>query len=135
MVAVSLRGGDERTNALRDMMAELLKMDQPSKRFAGMFSSLDIHYDLGEGHLLLGRRMPDLDPNTVNRPLRVFTLLHDAKPVLLNFGEAGGFDISPWADRVKLFDAKCDGVGAAGAWRGCRSNGRADPARWICCVG
>ena len=70
-----------------------------------------------------------------NRPLRVFTLLHDAKPVLLNFGEAGGFDISPWADRVKLFDAKCDGVGAAGAWRGCRSNGRADPARWICCVG
>ena len=73
-------------------------------------SGLDIHYDLGEGHKLLGRRMPDLDLLTANGPRRVFTLLHDARPVLLNFGEPGGFDITPWADRVKLVDAKYDGV-------------------------
>jgi hypothetical protein len=68
-------------------------------------SGLDIHYDLGEGHPLLGRRMPDLDLVTAEGLLRVFTLLHDARPVLLNLGEPGGFDITPWADRIQLIDA------------------------------
>ena len=87
-------------------MTELLSMDEPRKRFAGMMSGLDIHYDLGEGHPLLGRRMPDLDLVTADGPLRVFTLLHDARPVLLNLGEPGAFDITPWADRVQLIDAE-----------------------------
>jgi hypothetical protein len=69
-------------------------------------SGLDIHYDLGQGHPLLGRRMPDLDLITAIGPLRVFTLLHDARPVLLNVAEPGSFDIAPWADRVQLVDAK-----------------------------
>ena len=85
-------------------------MDEPSRRFAAMMFGLDIHYDLGEGHPLLGRRMPDLDLVTANGPLRVFTLLHDARPVLLNLGEPGGFDITPWADRVQLVDAKYVGT-------------------------
>ena len=85
-------------------------MDEPRRRFAAMMSGLDIHYDLGEGHPLLGRRMPDLDLVTADGPLRVFTLLHDARPVLLNLGEPGGFDITPWADRVQLIDAKYDGA-------------------------
>ena len=105
MAQMALRGTDERTDALRDTMTELLSMDEPRKRFAAMMSGLDIHYDLGEGHPLLGRRMPDLDLVTADGPLRVFTLLHDAKPVLLNLGEPGGFDITPWADRVQLIDA------------------------------
>src|SRR6266511_2339616 len=96
MAQVALRRQDERTKALRDIMSELLGMDQPRKRFAAMMSGLDIHYDLSEGHPLLGRRMPDLDLVTANGPLRVFTLLHDARPVLLNLGEPGGFDITPW---------------------------------------
>ena len=106
MAQMALRGTDERTEALRDTMTELLSMDEPRKRFAAMMSGLDIHYDLGEGHPLLGRRMPDLDLVTADGPLRVFTLLHDAKPVLLNLGEPGGFDITPWADRVQLIDAE-----------------------------
>jgi 3-(3-hydroxy-phenyl)propionate hydroxylase len=81
-------------------------MDEPRRRIAAMLSGLDIHYDLGEGHPLLGRRMPDLDLHTADGPTRVFTLLHDARPVLLNLGEPGGFDITPWADRVQLVDAK-----------------------------
>jgi 3-(3-hydroxy-phenyl)propionate hydroxylase len=85
-------------------------MDEPRKRFAAMLSGLDIHYDLGEGHPLLGRRMPDLDLVTTGGPLRVFTLLHDARPVLLNLGEPGGFDITPWADRVQLIDATYGGT-------------------------
>ena len=105
MAQMALRGTDERTDALRDTMTELLSMDEPRKRFAAMMSGLDIHYDLGEGHPLLGRRMPDLDLVTADGPLRVFTLLHDAQPVLLNLGEPGGFEITPWADRVQLIDA------------------------------
>jgi 2-polyprenyl-6-methoxyphenol hydroxylase-like FAD-dependent oxidoreductase len=101
-----IRPGDERIEALRETVSELLSMDEPRKRFAAMLSGLDIHYDLGEGHPLLGRRMPDLDLVTADGPLRAFTLLHDARPVLLNLGEPGGFDITPWADRVQSIDAE-----------------------------
>jgi 2-polyprenyl-6-methoxyphenol hydroxylase-like FAD-dependent oxidoreductase len=110
MAQVALRRPDDRMKALRDTVAELLGMDEPRRRFAAMMSGLDIHYDLGEGHPLLGRRMPDLDLVTADGPLRVFTLLHDARPVLLNLGEPGGFDITPWADRVQLIDAKYSGT-------------------------
>jgi 2-polyprenyl-6-methoxyphenol hydroxylase-like FAD-dependent oxidoreductase len=107
MALVALRRPDERTKALSDTIAEeLLGMDEPRRRMAAMMSGLDIHYDLGEGHPLLGRRMPDLDLVTADGPMRVFTFLHDARPVLLNLGEPGGFAISPWADRVQLIDAK-----------------------------
>ena len=106
MAHVALRRPDERTEALRDTIAELLRADEPRRRFAAMMFGLDIHYDLGEGHPLLGRRMPDLDLVSADGPLRVFELLHGAKPVLLNLGEPGGFDITPWADRVQLIDAK-----------------------------
>ena len=110
MASIVLRRDDERTKALRDTMAELLGMDEPRRRFAAMMSGLDIHYDLGEGHPLLGRRMPDLDLLTANGSLRVFTLLHGARPVLVNLCEPGGFDITPWADRVQLIDAKYTGT-------------------------
>jgi 2-polyprenyl-6-methoxyphenol hydroxylase-like FAD-dependent oxidoreductase len=110
MAQVALSSPDDRHQALRDTMTELLSMDEPRKRIAAMLSGLDIHYDLGEGHPLLGRRMPDLDLHIADGPTRVFTLLHDARPVLLNLGAPGGFDISPWANRVRLVDAKHDGV-------------------------
>ncbi len=110
MAQVALLRTDDRTNALRETMSELLGMDEPRKRVAAMMSGLDIHYDLGEGHPLLGRRMPDLDLVTADGPLRVFTLLHDARAVLLNLDEPGGLDITPWADRVQLIDAKYVGT-------------------------
>jgi hypothetical protein len=111
MAQVALQSPDDRHQALRDTMTELLSMDEPRRRIAGMLSGLDIHYDLGDGHPLLGRRMPDLDLNTADGPARVFTLLHDARPVLLNLGAPGGFDISPWSNRVRLVDAE-----HAGPW-------------------
>lgn len=110
MAQVALRRPDDRTKALNDTISEFLKMDEPRRRLAGEMSGLDIHYDLGEGHPLLGRRMPDLDLVTANGVLRVFTLLHDARPVLLNVGEPGAFNIAPWADRVRLIDAKYVGT-------------------------
>jgi 2-polyprenyl-6-methoxyphenol hydroxylase-like FAD-dependent oxidoreductase len=105
MAQTALMRADDRIEALREIVSGLLSMDEPRKRFAAMMSGLDIHYDLGEGHPLVGRRMPDLDLVTANGPLRVFTLLHDAQPVLLNLGEPGGCDIIPWGDRVRLIDA------------------------------
>ncbi len=111
MAQTALTRRDERIGALRDTMSELLSMDEPRKRIAAMISGLDIQYDLGEGQPMLGRRMPDLDLVTADGPRRVFTLLHDARPVLLNLGEPGGLDIATWADRVQLIDAK-----HAGPW-------------------
>jgi len=105
MAQMALRGTDVRTDALRDTLTELLGMDEPRRRFAGMMSGLDVHYDLGEGHPLLGRRMPDRDLVTSAGPLRVFTLLHDATGVLLDLGQPGGLDVTRWADRVRLVDA------------------------------
>ena len=109
MAQVALFRSDDRTKALQEFMTQLLGMDEPRKRFAGMMSGLDIHYDLGEGHPLLGRRMPDLDLATPNGRTRVFTLLHDARPVLINFDEPGGVAIAPWRDRVRVVDASYDG--------------------------
>jgi 2-polyprenyl-6-methoxyphenol hydroxylase-like FAD-dependent oxidoreductase len=109
MAQVALQSPDDRHQALRDIMTDLLDMDEPRRRIVGMLSGLDIHYDLGEGHPLLGRRMPDLDLQTADGPMRVFTLLHDARPVLLDLGESGGLDIAPWSDRVLAIDAEYDG--------------------------
>ena len=105
MAQVALSGADERHQALRDTMAELLGMDEPRRRIAGMICGLDIHYDLGAGHPLLGRRMPDLDVVTADGPSRVYELLHEARPVLLNLGAPGDLDITPWEARVRLVDA------------------------------
>ena len=110
MAQTVLTRSDARVDALRNTMSELLSMEQPRKQFAAMMSGLDIHYDLGEGHPLLGRRMPDLELVTASGPLRVFTLLHDARPVLLNLGEPGSLAITPWADRVQLIDAEYAGT-------------------------
>jgi 3-(3-hydroxy-phenyl)propionate hydroxylase len=109
MAQTTLQRRDERMQALVDIVSELAGMDEPRKRLAGIVSGLDIHYHLGEGHPLLGRRMPDLDLVTADDPLRVFELLHGARPVLVNLDEPGGFDIAPWADRVRLVDASYEG--------------------------
>jgi 3-(3-hydroxy-phenyl)propionate hydroxylase len=110
MAQIALRRPDDRTKALGDIVAELLGMDEPRRRLAGEMSGLSVHYDLGEGHPLLGRRMPDLDVITAGGPLRVYTLLHDARPVLLNLGEPDGVDIAPWTDRVRSIDAEYVGT-------------------------
>jgi 2-polyprenyl-6-methoxyphenol hydroxylase-like FAD-dependent oxidoreductase len=110
MAQVALRRPDDRTKALGDIVSELLSLDEPRRRLAAIMSGLDIRYDLGEGHPLLGRRMPDLDLVTADGPLRLFTLLHDARPVLLNLDEPGRFDIPAWRDRVRLVDAKSVGT-------------------------
>jgi 2-polyprenyl-6-methoxyphenol hydroxylase-like FAD-dependent oxidoreductase len=135
MAQVALLRTDDRTDALRDVVSEVLGMEEPRKHFAARMSGLDIRYDLGQHdrgdhdtsdrpnglgpanqrsnsdkHPLLGRRIPDLDLITVDGPRRLFTLLHKARPVLLNLGEPGRFDITAWAGRVELVEAEFGGV-------------------------
>jgi 3-(3-hydroxy-phenyl)propionate hydroxylase len=110
MAQTALSGPGDRVDALRDTMTQLLSMDEPRKATAAMMSGLDIRYELGEGHPLLGRRMPDLDVVTQNGPRRVYSMLNEARPVLLNLDVPGRFDITPWADRVRLVDAKYVGI-------------------------
>jgi len=109
MAQTALQRPEERTKAVAEVVSELAEIDAVRRRLAGRASGLDVHYDLGEGHPLLGRRMPDLDLVTADGPLRVFALLHEARPLLLNLGEPGALDIAPWADRVQLIDASYDG--------------------------
>jgi hypothetical protein len=111
MAQTAFSRGDDRMDAVRETMAEVLRLDGPRKRYGAMLSGLDVHYDLGEGHPLLGRRMPDLDVRTESGPRRVFSLLHVARPLLLNFGEPDAVNIAPWADRVRWINAEY-----AGAW-------------------
>jgi 2-polyprenyl-6-methoxyphenol hydroxylase-like FAD-dependent oxidoreductase len=110
MAQAVLGRADDRTETLRHIVSELLGMDEPRRRIAGMISGLDISYDLGAGHPLLGRRMPDLDLVGATGPLRVFDLLREARPALLHTGEPEGFDVTPWADRVQLVNATSEGV-------------------------
>jgi 3-(3-hydroxy-phenyl)propionate hydroxylase len=111
MAQVALNRPDGRHQALHETVAELLSMDGPRRHIAGMMSGLDIRYDLGgSGHPLIGRRMPDLDLATDGASTRVFTLLHEGRPVFLNLGDPGGFDISPWSDRALSVQATFDGL-------------------------
>ena len=110
MALTALTRADARIEALRDVVADLLSADEPRTRLAAKTAALDIRYDLGEGHPLLGRRMPDLDIVTADGPARVFGLLRDARPVLLNLREPGAVDIASWTERVRLVDARYDGA-------------------------
>jgi 3-(3-hydroxy-phenyl)propionate hydroxylase len=110
MAFVALSTPDDRHDALRETVAELVALDEPRRRLGARLSGLDIHYDLGDGHPLVGRRVPDLDLETADGPTRVFALLHDARPVLLDVSGTGGFDLAPWADRVRRVDATHEGA-------------------------
>ena len=136
LAQVALTGTGPRTEALRDIVTELLSLDEPRKRIAAMMTGLDIRYDLGgatsgdesdgggtdrhAAHPVLGRRMPDLDLVTPDGPTRVYALLHAARPVLLSFAGPGAFDLAGWTDRVRLVEAEHAGAGSgtadAGSW-------------------
>jgi 3-(3-hydroxy-phenyl)propionate hydroxylase len=108
MVQAFLQRGDARTAALRSTYSALLAFEEPRALFTGLLSGLDVRHDFGEGHPLLGRRVPDLDLTTADGPKRVFELLHDARPVLLDLG-GPDLDVAPWADRVRHVVAEHSG--------------------------
>jgi hypothetical protein len=105
-----------RIDSVKDLIADLLAFDGPRRLVGGLLSGLDIAYDTGSpgAHPLVGRRVPDLDLRTRDGEVRVFTLLHAARPVLLDLsgdrGEDLGLDLGAWAGRVRRVDAAYDGV-------------------------
>jgi 3-(3-hydroxy-phenyl)propionate hydroxylase len=109
MAQSALRRPDPRIKAAGEVVSELLGMEEPRRRFAGMQSGLDVHYDLGEGHPLLGRRMPDVDLATADGALTAYALLHDARPLLLNLGAPGVFDNVQRPGSLKVVDAQYTG--------------------------
>ena len=106
MAQTALNAPGERTDALRDTMAELLTMHEPRTRIAAMMCGLEIHYEIRDGHPLVGRSIPDLDLLTADGPTRIFSLLNDARGILLKLGEPWDFDPSPWAHRVSAIGAQ-----------------------------
>jgi 3-(3-hydroxy-phenyl)propionate hydroxylase len=107
--AVALTTYDERHEALREIVGALLMMDEPRRRIVGMISGLDVRYDLGPGHPLRGRRVPDLDLETTSGSTRVYDLLHAGRPVLLDLDGPRRVDIGPWAERVRLVEGRHEG--------------------------
>ena len=107
MAQTTLARSDARIDALRETLAELLTLDEPRRQMAAMISGLDIRYDLGGGHPLVGRRVPDLDLVTARGPVRVFAMLHDARPLLLRFGELPAMEPAPLPSaRIRVVDAE-----------------------------
>jgi hypothetical protein len=51
--------------------------------------------------------MPDLDIVTDGGVRRVFSLLHEARPVLVDFD--GRLDIAPWSDRIRYVAGRYSG--------------------------
>jgi 3-(3-hydroxy-phenyl)propionate hydroxylase len=88
MAQVALTTPDERHAALLEIVRGLLGTDQGRIQIGALMSGLDIHYDLGGEHPLVGRRMPDLDLRIGDVATRVFELLQEARPVLLVFAGA-----------------------------------------------
>lgn len=114
MAQIALVVGDERHRALHATVTELLAMDEPRIHVAAMIAALDVHYEMGvdpgrDTHPLLGRRMPDLDLRVAGAATRVYELLHDARPLLLDLGASDSFDIGPWEHRVRLVQGAYDG--------------------------
>ena len=110
LAQTALMRGDDRTKVAHEQLSELLKLSEPRKRYAGMMSGLDVHYDLGPGHPLLGRRMPDLELVTESGPRRAFDLLRAGRPVLLNLGDPDALDMAAWAERVRWVNARYTGT-------------------------
>ncbi|MEZ4298351.1 MAG: FAD-dependent monooxygenase [Polyangiaceae bacterium] len=114
LAQTALDRSDPHTTAVCEVLTEMLHMPGPRKRYAALMSGLDIRYDMGEGtgegHPLLGRRIPDLDLETPTGPQRVFRFLHEARPVLLHLGAPTAIDITPWSARVQRIDARYTGV-------------------------
>jgi 3-(3-hydroxy-phenyl)propionate hydroxylase len=108
----ALQRQDDRGRELVEEVSEIAALEEPRRRLTGRVHGLDIRYDLGpqDGHPLLGRRMPDLDLVTAEGPLRMYTLLHSARPLLLNLGEPGAFTVGPWANRVTTVEASYEGT-------------------------
>ncbi|MER7041502.1 rifampin monooxygenase [Streptomyces microflavus] len=91
---ITLLGTGPGATALREMFAKLMDFEEVNRYVTGMITAVDVRYDLGEGHELLGLRLRDL-------PLgqgRLYELMHGGRGLLLD--RTGGLSVAGWEDRV-----------------------------------
>ncbi|MFB6426002.1 rifampin monooxygenase [Streptomyces microflavus] len=91
---ITLLGTGPGATALREMFAKLMDFEEVNRYVTGMITAVDVRYDLGEGHELLGRRLRDL-------PLgqgRLYELMHGGRGLLLD--RTGELSVAGWEDRV-----------------------------------
>lgn len=109
MALGTLQRRDDRIGALAEIVSELAVMDGPRQNLAGVISGLDIRYDFGDGHPLLGRRMPDLDLTTTDGPARLYQFLRDARPLLIRLHPDTAAEANGWEDRIRTLAATTQG--------------------------
>lgn len=110
MAQRALSATDDRTAALRTIVADLLALDEPRTHIAAMISGLDIHYGTDDGHPMIGRRVPDLELTTFNGSTRIYEHLHHANPLLLDLDPTAKLDSTPWRDQIRHIDASYTGT-------------------------
>lgn len=91
---ITLMGTDPGTTALRELFSELLDFEEVNRYVTEMITAVGVHYDFGEGHALLGRRMRDVG---LKRG-RLYELMHGGRGLLLD--QTGRLSVAGWADRV-----------------------------------
>jgi hypothetical protein len=96
--------------ALRTLLGELFTVPEVQTRMAALLAGSDVRYDVGDDHPLSGRLVPDL---TLDDGRRVAELLHDARPVLLDFDGSFARSADGWSDRVDTVRADLDDRPAA----------------------
>ena len=95
---ITLLGADPGATALRALFAELMDFEEVNRYVTGLITAVDVRYDLGEGHELLGRRLRDV---RLKRG-RLYELMHDGHGLLLD--STGRLSVAGWTDRVHQVD-------------------------------
>ncbi|MGW1509399.1 rifampin monooxygenase [Streptomyces sp. NPDC002394] len=103
---MALLGAEPGPTALRELFSKLMDFEEVNRYITGMITAVDVRYDLGEGHELLGRRLRDL-------PLkqgRLYELTHGGRGLLLD--RTGRLSAEGWADRVDHVVDPCEELDA-----------------------
>jgi flavin-dependent dehydrogenase len=91
---ITLLGTDPGATALRELFTKLMDFEEVNRYVTGMITAVEVRYDFGEGHELLGRRMRDVQ---LKRG-RLYELMHEGRGLLLD--RTGRLSVEGWADRV-----------------------------------
>lgn len=91
---IALLGTDPGATALRELFSKLMDFEEVNRYVTGMITAVEVRYDFGEGHELLGRRMRDVEL----KQGRLYELMHGGRGLLLD--RTGRLSAAGWADRV-----------------------------------
>jgi rifampicin monooxygenase len=80
--------------AVRRLLSELMDFEEVHRHLIEKITAIGIRYHFGDGHELLGRRMPDVGL----KQGRLYGLMHGGRGLLLD--QTGRLSVAGWADRV-----------------------------------